>query len=83
MWQSGRPWFDKNLSVPGVAVRRSRVRDRGKRDAWRQVVNARTVHVGFRLEFDTGRGWVLTSPVKIIALAASCPWPHVIFLART
>jgi len=29
-------------------------------------VRVRTLHVGFRMEFDTGRGCVLTSPVKAI-----------------
>jgi|RhiMethySRZTD1v2_1073278.scaffolds.fasta_scaffold10823_10 hypothetical protein len=41
-------------------------------------VKVRTVHIGFRMEFDTGRGCVLTSPAKTIALAASCPQPQVL-----
>jgi hypothetical protein len=33
----------------------------------------RSVHVGFRIEFVNARGYVLTSPVKAIALTASRP----------
>ena len=37
------------------------------------LVKVRAVHIGFRVEFDTGGGHVLTSPVRAIAVAASCP----------
>jgi hypothetical protein len=40
-------------------------------------VRVRAVHIGFRVEFDTGRGHVLTSPVRAIAVAASRPAPQV------
>lgn len=34
-------------------------------------VKVRAVHIGFRVEFETGRGQVLTSPVRAIAVAAA------------
>jgi len=37
------------------------------------LVKVRAVHIGFRVEFDTGGGHVLTSPVRAIAVAASGP----------
>jgi len=41
-------------------------------------VKALSIYVGFRIAFDFGRGRVLTSSVKTITLAASCPQPQVI-----
>ena len=34
-------------------------------------VRVRAVQIGFRVEFETGRGQVLTSPVRAIAVAAA------------
>lgn len=44
-------------------------------------VKMRSVNVGFRMEFDTGRGCVLTGPVQTIAVAAFCPRSRVMHIA--